>query len=201
MMKRALLALLFLAATAAAPQERYVPAEGWRDTWQADFYEEWFGGQLRAMAEPILSRPGDLGHFRQRFRLMILPTFQHGYAIRIDETALEARVRIVQLSGRGGYSPGHVASVRTLTLDRAGMAEVDRLIADARLAGEAPDASPPGDVVNADGSQTITICADGTEFVFELVNRSGSHFVARHDCTINRALLLLANDINRIDRD
>lgn len=86
-MRRFCLVLLLIgagAAALAAPQGGYVPLDIWRDTDDAARRESWYGGQLRAMAEPILSRREDRSDFRRRFRMLVLPSFHRPYAIRVD---------------------------------------------------------------------------------------------------------------------
>jgi hypothetical protein len=189
MMRRALPALLFLAATAAAPAERYVPAEGWRDARDAELFERWFGGQLRAMGEPVLSRAGGIEGYRRRFRMLVVPTFQPAYAVRIDEGAHGGTVRVVLLDGRGGYAPGRIARQATFTLT---MAEVQDVIGAIRTSGLASAAleDPP------DPPQVITVCADGTAVVFELIEPQRSRFVVRA-CGISGPLWRLGNRMAR----
>lgn len=176
-----LLALLLVAGCAAAGGPgagRYVPAEGWSRPDQPDFYESWFGRQLRAMREPVLSRPGDLAGFTRRFRMLVLPTFHPAYAIRVDRRSDgRSEVRAVRLSGRGGYDPGRISEEESYLADGAQLAPLDRAIAAAQLASLPMEAGPPSDE-NGD----LVICTDGTQFVFELVEPSGSRFVSRHDC-------------------
>lgn len=189
MMKRALLPLLFLAATAAAPAEHYVPVEGWRDPRTAELFEQWFGGQLRAMGEPVLSRPGSLAGYRRRFRMLVIPTFQPAYTVRIDEGAHGGTVRVVLLDGRGGYAPGRIARQATFTLTMAEVQDAIGAIRTSGLTSAAPE-DPP------DPPEVVTVCADGTAVVFELVEPQRSRFVARA-CGVSGPLRRLGNRIAR----
>ena len=68
------------------------------------FLTSWYQTQLCAMGEPSLTASRDEVHLR----FLWLRTFQPGIAVRIahgvDRTDLFAR----QLSGAGGYAPGHL---------------------------------------------------------------------------------------------
>ncbi|CAN0457345.1 unnamed protein product, partial [Ectocarpus fasciculatus] len=89
----------------------YVPDSGWSDFDDApDFYEDWFGDQLRASKEPPLTKQDDLEDFSSRFRLLVLPTFEPAFVYRIDETLTGKFVlNYTKLDGAGGYEPGDVA--------------------------------------------------------------------------------------------
>jgi hypothetical protein len=168
---------------------RYVPAGIWHDPEYDDFYERWFGRQLRAMREPILSRPGDRGHFRQRFRLLVLPSFDPAYAIRLDETASGGRLRYVKLSGRGGYAPGRIATQRWISLDSEDARVISGVIDRLGLERLTPGSGPrPSQIDPETGEELFTACFDGTRFVFELVNERGSWFSTRHECDMPEAL-------------
>ena len=166
----AAVAMLLAAAAPAAP-DRYVPA-GWTLGDDTDFYENWFGSQLRAMNEPVLSAPGSLYGFRRRFRMLVLPTFHHAYAVRVDERRDGGvDVRAVRLSGRGGYDPGTILEQESYAPDRRAISRLYRAIARAKLDSLAREESAD----NRDG--VITVCADGVDFVFERVDEDGSLFV------------------------
>lgn len=185
-------ALLSTGAPTTAPRH-YVPAGVERYV----FYERWFGGQLRAMREPILAGPGTLGRFHRRFRLLVLPTFDHGYAIRVDEDEDGADLHFVRLSGRGGYAPGHVATRGQRRLDRETAARVDRAVDQSGVANLPWLAPPPQPATLPSGEQEIQVCGDGTDFVFETVDAGGSHFVTR-SCGISPELLALARQIEAV---
>jgi hypothetical protein len=205
-MKRALLpplAALFLTASALPipPQERYVPVSVERaDSHGEDFYEGWFGSQLRAMGEPILSRPDGRGRFATRLRMLVLPSFDHGYAIRIDESASGGLVSLVELTGAGGYAPGQVHRRAHRRLSTDDMRTVHQLVRRADLSS-APVRVPPAPPVETGEGQIITVCADGTMYVFELIDRDGSRFVYRHECEISPALLALASELQTLRPD
>lgn len=189
-------ATFLLSLAAAAPAEPYVPASGWSRADEADFFEEWFGGQLRAMAEPVLSAPGSGAGFRRRFRMLVLPSFHHAYAVRLDESADgRVEVRAVRLDGAGGYSPGKILEQERYVPDRAAVRRLHRAIADVRLATlpREVDETRDGD----DG--TIIVCADGVRFLFELVDERGSRLVTR-GCGMDRRLWRLVDAADALRR-
>jgi hypothetical protein len=129
--KRALLAAIGAVGLFAAParaQDRYVPTGMWEDENQAAFYERWFGDQLRAMGEPTLRSASDRGRFTRRLRVLILPSFEPAYALRIDESGSGGAVTFVKLDGRGGYAPGRVAVRRHYRLTPGEMRDVSELL-------------------------------------------------------------------------
>ena len=189
-MRRFCLALLLIgagAAALAAPHGLYVPLDIWRDAEDAARHEAWYGGHLRAMAEPILSRREDHSDFRRRFRMLVLPSFHPPYAIRVDQgTSGRARVRIVRLTGRGGYAPGEILEQESYTLTADQAARLDRDIEASGLASAPPRAR--------------AACIDGVQFVFELVDAQANRFVDRHQCSLNRALETLVWRIDGLRR-
>jgi hypothetical protein len=174
------LAAMLLATAAPAGPERYVPG-GWASEEQGEFYEQWFGSQLRAMGEPVLSAPGSLDGFRRRFRMLVLPSFHHAYSVRVDERRDgRVEVRAVRLDGKGGYAPGKILEQESYATDRRAVEPLYRAVERAQLASlarEGPSVSPDGSLI---------VCADGVRFVFELVDRSGSRFVTQGCGASNR---------------
>lgn len=199
-MRRALLlalGTLGLFAVPASAQDGYVPASAGRDPDDVQGNEERIGEQLRAMGEPILSRPGDLGRFHSRLRLLVLPTFRPGYAIRVDESGSGGEVSFVELDGRGGYAPGRVRRRFHYRLTPVEMRDVHRVVRQFGLAS-APAVAPPAPAepeFTPDGEQIVHFCGDVTSFVIELANASGSHFVLRSQCDASPEMLALANEL------
>jgi hypothetical protein len=186
--------LLVLAAAPAA--DRYVPQNGWSREDQAEFFEDWFGGQLQAMEEPVLSAPGSAAGFKRRFRMLVLPTFHHAYAVRLDERADgRSEVRAVRLDGAGGYSPGKILEQESYSPDRAAVRRLRRAIAEVRLATLPQET----DETRLGNSDVIVVCADGVRFVFELVDASGSRFVTR-GCGMDRRLWKLVDAADALRR-
>ena len=173
--------ILALALQGAQPAQAwdYVPDTGWHDdAWARSFYERWFGGQLRAMREPPLATGSDLGGFSERLRMLVLPTFRPAYAYRVDFRADgSAALRWARLNGRGGYAPGRLARQRSRALAPHEVRRLKEALAAAAL-GSLPREEPlaPAD---ADGTEDIGICVDGTGFVFEHLSVDGRHFLSR----------------------
>ncbi|HEY1606467.1 MAG TPA: hypothetical protein VGF77_12815 [Allosphingosinicella sp.] len=192
-----LLVLALLASNEAPkPAPRYVPATGWRDNeWAVPFHEQWFGDQLRAMNEPPLATAADLEPWRRRFRLLVLPSFEPGHAFRIDEDAKGgAMLREAMLDGRGGYAPGRIARQSERALSRREAARIDRAI-DAAGLKRLPMETKPSRVRHG----TITICADGTMYVFELLDRAGRAFLERGCIEPERPLRALIRAVTSLD--
>jgi hypothetical protein len=181
---------------AAAPAQHYVPASGWSRDDQAEFFEDWFGGQLQAMEEPALSAPGGNAGFRRRFRMLVLPSFHHAYAVRLDERIDgSAEVRVVRLDGAGGYSPGKLLEQESYSPDRHAVRRLHRAIAKVGLATlpRETDETRMGD------GGSIVVCADGVRFVFELVDERGSRLVTR-GCEMDRRLWKLVDAADALRR-
>lgn len=178
-----------LAQTGAAPaRPDYVPDDIWRDQNQAQFLEGWFGPQLHAMREPVLSRPGDGRGFRRRLRMLVLPSFHRPYAIRIDEAeAGGARVRIVRLDGRGGYGPGRIIEEESIALSAAETAALNRAVDASGLPAMPPD-------------ERRASCLDGVSFVFEQADPQRSRFVRVHQCGLTAELEALVWRIDGLRR-
>ncbi len=171
---------LFAAQQVAPPSADYVPDTGWRDNeWGQTFYERWFGNQLRAMREPALASVTDLGGFRDRFRLLVLPTFEPAYAYRVDvREDGAASLRWVRLNGRGGYAPGALARQGTRQLRRDEVSQFGLALRSAEM-GSLQRQEHEGISDNPDGSQSLTMCLDGTTYVFEHLSSQGRLFIVR----------------------
>ena len=185
--------MLPVAAGAQAPPagESYTPDGIWRDDWAEGFHERWYGNQLRAMDEPVLAEPDDLGRFRSRFRLLVLPSSYPGWMIRIDERSTgEAIVTFVELDGAGGYAPGTVARRHRSAIDRDDVEVLQselRRMRFSELPMEQPPAAPAEQCEDEAGCM-ITVCAHATNFVFERLDRGGRHFVERSGCEMETDL-------------
>lgn len=191
------LAGLALLQTVPAPD--YAPDSGWRDDeWGRTFYERWFGNQLRAMREPPFSSEADLAGYMGRFRLLVLPSFWPGYAYRVDvREDGSAVLRWSRLSGRGGYAPGRLARQGSRPLRAPELREWRQTLAAAALATLTREAQDEGVTIDADGSQNVSICVDGTMLVFEHLTSRGRDYVIR-DCDIEDSLQRLVNVVSRM---
>jgi hypothetical protein len=142
------------------------------------------------MHEPVLQRAESLGRYKGRFRLLVLPNDDPGYAIRVDErTTGGAAARYVELDGAGGYAPGRIGTERRFGIDRDDMEAIERALKRVRLDSLQPDYSSEGE--SDDG--TITICVHGTRFAFERVTRAGTSFVTRSVCDLTPEMRNLLN--------
>jgi len=191
------LALALLGFDAAGVPD-YVPDTGWTDDgWDPSFYEQWFGGQLRAMREPPLTTPSNLAGFRERLRFLVLPTFEPAYAYRVDvRTDGSAMLRWTRLSGRGGYAPGHPVRRGSRRLSPEETAQVSAALRAAAL-GSLPR-EHPFRTSNPDGTESFELCIDGTAFVFEHLDAQGRQFLLRNCDIKEEALQRLAATIFRL---
>jgi hypothetical protein len=171
---------LFAAPTSeTVVEKRYVPSTGWASG-DAALYERWFGRQLRAMREPTLRGPRSLAGNRRRFRLLVLPSFSPAYAYRVDEDARGRHILTwVMLDGAGGYAPGRVAGRESRPLSASEAEGLQRAIDNARLAD-----LPRQHVTGSDGDDII-VCADGTQYVLELLGPTETVFLTRHRCELD----------------
>ncbi len=186
---------LFLAFSLAAFEPhsdgggRYVPTTGWQDNeWAAEFYEEWYGGQLRAMNEPPLSSTPRLNDIR-RFRLLVVPTYAPAFAYRVDQGSNgTASFRWVGLDGAGGHKPGNIAKESRRVLRQRELRRFAAALEESRL-GSLPRELPLEPTVsNPDGTETITICLHATYYVFEHSDGERRDFITRNECEVEESL-------------
>jgi hypothetical protein len=86
------------------------------------FLARWFGGALRGLDEPRLwAAPGRPA----RFRLLVLPTFAHPHAVRVEAVGAGWTSVGKRADGQGGYELGRVDRrvERALTADEANRLE------------------------------------------------------------------------------
>ena len=57
----------------------------------------------------------------EQYRFLWLPTFQRPIAIRIQRDSSQATLRVVRLSGAGGYEPGHMITTALFRSWRTGI--------------------------------------------------------------------------------
>jgi hypothetical protein len=196
MWRPASLALLALAVSATAQPagpERYVPVSGWSGGQTSERLEDWWGGELRAMHEPVLSAPGAGTGFRRRFRLLLTRSRGMPQAIRIDERLDGGtNLRSVQLDNRD-LSRARVAEDRSFALGRP---ERKRLFRAIRASGLR--SAPREGLEKPDRPGEITVCVHPTTYVFELADAEGSRFVYRTECNISRRLKNLAEAVDEL---
>ena len=197
MSSRFLLALVASGGSAlaqSATPERYLPVTGWADG-SVDFLEDWWGGQLRKMREPVLSAGNSAG-FRQRFRLLMTRSRGMPFAIRIDErTDGVAIARRVRLDNRN-LTEARISEDRTVSFGRAQKLRLARAIraSDVRSAPREGPRLPN----QPDKRGRIILCVHPTIYVFELVDADGSRFVYRDGCNISYKLRRLAETVDKM---
>ena len=131
----------------------------------SDFTRDWYSRQLAAAREPSLYRVSRMRRpaGAATLRLTWLRSFHPPVTIRI-ETADPHRQRLVakQMSGAGGYDPGHVAKTldRPLTADES--ARLRAMLARTRVFDLARDPCDGG--------------TDGAQWIFESVDAGGYHY-------------------------
>lgn len=166
--------LVFVASVGCSQQSEtgfkardFVPEGGWKDPTSGEFYEKWFGGQLGAMNEPPMKSAADLAGNRERFRLLILPTFEPASAYRVDLGGDgSAVVRWAQLNGAGGYAPGVLACKDTFKFSEV---QKQAFLSQVRKVDFASiNTEKPG------------LCFDGTTLVFEHLDAHGQKMIVRH---------------------
>lgn len=100
-----LVASLLAVCAYAAEDATYYPSD----------VSPWASAHLAAMHEPSLYHP-EVAKPREEYRFLWLRTFHKPIAIRIWADAAAAQMRVVGLSGAGGYDPGKIDSDKTVKL-------------------------------------------------------------------------------------
>ncbi|MGH8502530.1 MAG: hypothetical protein ACREVE_08655 [Gammaproteobacteria bacterium] len=123
-----LLSLTSAGLTAAAPdgQEPYFP-EGVLVPESAEldsFRNNWYSTHLRAMSEPIL-RPSPVS---RTYRFTWLRTFHHPVTVRVVNAGDKVMLVATELSGAGGYEPGHVLRRKEVNLAAAQFADIEAFV-------------------------------------------------------------------------
>jgi hypothetical protein len=134
--------LTILATPAGAGDTRYYPSD----------VSSWASRHLAAMKEPSLFAAQD-GASREEYRFLWLRTFDKPIAIRIWSDAPGAQMRVVRLSGAGGYDPGHIESDTTMKVSPEDWKRFRDCIAKAQF-WELPTKDPKEEL-GFDGSQWI----------------------------------------------
>jgi hypothetical protein len=171
-------ALLLLVALGCSSCVQYLPKEVWRsaDNWR--FFEDWFGDQLAAMREPSLLSISQEGASAEQYRLLVLPSFSPGYAIRVTHKFDgDSEIKYTELDGAGGYEPGKISkqSVREIPQQQVDdLKETFEAINFWGLPTELDRSPKPGEVIH--------VCTDGTRFVFETVSGGQYKLFHVHEC-------------------
>lgn len=107
----------------------FEPPEANTDHDMQAFMEAWYGNQLRAMEEPSLFRPKDIEGFDWRVRVLVLPSFDPGFAIRVEKPIDGAVTSITTvLDGAGGYDPGEIDARMHRTLSEAQISDIELVL-------------------------------------------------------------------------
>lgn len=139
----------------------------------------------------------DLVGYRERFRLLVLPSFWPAYAYRIDvRQDGSAYLRWARLNGRGGYEPGRLVRQGTRPLRSHELRELRQALTALATVTRETQNEVDG-TVNPDGSQNVSICVDGTMLVLERLTPTGRDYVIR-DCDIEESLRRLLNVVSRM---
>lgn len=116
-----------------------------------DAFEQcWYGGQLKAMGEPVLHTlvlPADA----EVYRFTWLRTFHRPIAVRVERRGEIARLIAIELDGAGGYAPGKPARRVDRALSQAEWAGFRRAVERAGFW----TLSPTSEHWGADGAQWI----------------------------------------------
>ncbi len=172
--------LIFMQPAMACASEAYFPPRyaqltftcPWNDGPEArpieflgKLEQDWFSSQLAAAKEPSLYAATLSGTPRRVIRFTWLRSFHPGITVRVEEDADHTwRVTAKQLSGAGGYEPGHVAKTANRKLDAD---EAEALVS---LLGKEDLPDETGD---------CTIGMDGAQWIIERTDDQGYHFINR----------------------
>ena len=149
-----LLALIAATLPALAADPVYYPkgAKGSVSEFAWKLKEKWYRKNLKTMKEPSI--------YEQRsdkkvevFRFLWLRSFDKPIAIRIEKSKLKAKLRVVRLSGAGGYDPGRLEYDKTIAITSEQWGRFLKLLAKASFWDTPTDERP--DPQGLDGSQWI----------------------------------------------
>ncbi len=176
-----LLGMLATARASSAPAPVEAPARYFRPgEFEAapeddQFVASWYSKHLRALREPALAALAGDGQ-AHAYRFLWLRTFDAPIALRVDVSPDGSGTLTVKAaSGKGGYEPGTLVTNRRRVMPRA---EVRRFLSGLATARywELPTRERPE--IEEDGS--ITVTADGAQWILEGVRSGRYHVVDRH---------------------
>lgn len=164
---------------------RYTPRNIWSDEWELDFYEDWFSSHLAAMKEPSLWSLSRAEPRLHTYRILVLPSFNHPFAIRITITRNgRGHLYVTLLDGTGGYDPGDILAQDSRRISRAEVRQVLKEMGELdfwNLSTSQDKTSAVVTMVDGEEVEQIIICGDGTELVLEGV-RNGKYHLAEQGC-------------------
>lgn len=148
---------------------------------QWEGYDKWPARHLRAMAEPSFASARAIDGFQQRIRILVLPTFQSGYSIRVDvPLSGKARIVVVSETGQGGYSPGRKKSVSA----HDGDADTPKYVQAALRASGIDSETADAKAIEVGNDEAI-VCTDGTAFFLEYFDAKHRHrIIKRSGCDV-----------------
>lgn len=152
-------AVLFATVSASAQSVDYFPDGIFGPR---SIAERWYSRHLAAMGEPSLHAMRGRG--RRAIRLLLLPTWDHPVAVRVEHGPRGVELTRRTLSGQGGYDPGRLASETTRSLRVEDWRAIESALRDARFF-EQPATSHLG--------------RDGTQWIVEVVDGDRYHVVDR----------------------
>ena len=131
--------------------------------------QQWFSNNLHAAREPSLYDASLRAGAPQALRFTWLRSFHRPLTVRVTQEKNGAwRVIAKELSGKGGYNPGHIAR----TINRQLRADETAALKSLLAVVELPDLS--GDCVLGD-----ELGVDGAQWIIERTDERGYHFINR----------------------
>lgn len=127
---------------------------------------DWYPRQWKAAREPSfyrLSTDGVTPDFA--FRFSYIPTFTPSIYVRIHKVDNGYSLIAKKMSGAGGYEPGEISQSKEVRLSPDQASELERRLADGKFFDQAP--------------ATCDIGFDGSEWIFETVDKNGYKFLKR----------------------
>jgi len=158
--------LLFLAANALG-QTRYFPPRAFCSPQETEHCDRWYVPHLAAMKEPSLWELSK-NQSDEVYRFLWLRTFNRPVSARLEVAADGSGELIVKvLSGRGGYSPGHLIENRKIKVEKE---SVDHFL---ELLGKAGFWDLPTE------QEMNGIGCDGAQWIIEAAKNRQYHVVDR----------------------
>lgn len=163
----------------ALADQQFTPPDIWSDEREARLFEDWIGGELRAMGEPSLWQMSKSDKSARIYRMLELPALSAGggarVVIRADGSATIHVTRLELADDAGARKPKEkrvvsLTSVQTRALE-------------AHFARSGFWGNRIGMTERADG-KPVHVCLDGVQYVVEALKAGSYKFVTRHICSI-----------------
>lgn len=120
---KALIVLFAIGSPGIYAAKRYFPSGALDSDAASDLpRNSWYSRHLRAMGEPVL-QPSQT---TRAFRFTWLRTFHHPVSIRVVMSNGKAKLFATELSGQGGYEPGHVSRQNVINLSIEQFSQIER---------------------------------------------------------------------------